>query len=176
MSFEVGWFAINFFTTWIVAFVLFLRWFLLSSTSRSFASLFGQRIGEGGRCGRVSILSEVRRALILYFRLLAVGSLLVKIRQNPRHHEQRGVVLHQGLFHILPDPRGGRDLGFNLPVAFRGVNNCTTGHWNKALCCKVIHFVFQTASSSASYDIQKEKKKKRRRVREGGQSTVVPFV
>lgn len=152
MRFEVGWFAINFFATWIVAFVLFLRWFLLSSTSRSFASLFERRIGDGGRCGRVSIICEVRHALILYYFCLLgniVWSLLVKIRQNPRHHKKRGVVFHQRLFDFLSVLGGGRDFWFNLPIPFRCVNNCTTGHWNKALCCKVIHFVFETAPSAS---------------------------
>lgn len=141
----MGRFAINFFATWIVAFVLFLRGFLLNSTPKSFASLFRRRVGGdgGGRCGRVPIISGQGwcRALFLYFCLLGKigGGLLIKIRQNPGHHKERSVVFQVllGVFVSLCS----RSFGLDLSIPFRRVNNCLAGHWHKALCCEVIHFV-----------------------------------
>ena len=151
----MGRFPVKFFTTWIVAFVLFLRRLLFNPTSEFFASLSERRIGEAGRCGRVSIY-QARHALLFYFCLICniVGGLLVKIRQYPRHYKKRRVVFHQRVFDLLSVLRGGWTFWFNLLIPFWCVDNRTTGHWNKALCCKVIHLVFET-TPQLLYDIQK---------------------
>lgn len=140
-----------------MAFVLFLRGFVLTAPSTPFASLFERGVGDGGRCGTVSIIiSEVQAVILEHFSLvhdrdIVSGSLLlVKIRQNSRHDEKGRVVSHQGLFQVLPGLGRARDLRLNLSVPFRRVDNCAVGHGDKALCSKVIHFVFETAPP-ASY-------------------------
>lgn len=133
----MGGFAINFVTARVVAFVLFLRRLVLLASPLPLASLSEL----GGRCGGVAVTSELRRrAAIPHPRLLGVvGALLVKIRQDPSHHEERRVVFDEGLPQLLAAAAGRRVLRLRLPVPFGCVDDRATGHGNKALCCKVIH-------------------------------------
>lgn len=129
---------------------------MLAAPSAPFASLFERGVGDGGRCGTVSIIiSEVHAVILCHFSLLgrnivSGGLLLVKIRQDPRHDKEGRVVPHQGLFEVLPGLGRARDLGLNLSVPFRSVDNRAVGHGDKALCSKVIHFVFETAPPASN--------------------------